>query len=182
MSRKLYFVRHGQTFWNVENKICGATDIALTPLGHEQAVQAGEAIRDANLSIDMIISSPLVRASETARHISEITDIPMRLDERLTEQNFGRFEGTARKGAEFLLSKEHFADRYDGGESMLHLAQRIYNLIDEIKADPERKTCLLVAHNGVARAVESYFRTMTNHEYASFGVKNCALVTYEWDE
>ena len=39
---KLYFVRHGQTFWNVENKICGATDIALTPLGHEQAVHTGK--------------------------------------------------------------------------------------------------------------------------------------------
>ena len=38
---KLYFVRHGQTFWNVETKICGATDIALTPLGHEQAVLTG---------------------------------------------------------------------------------------------------------------------------------------------
>ena len=38
---KLYFVRHGQTFWNVDNKICGATDIALTPLGHEQAILTG---------------------------------------------------------------------------------------------------------------------------------------------
>ena len=39
---KVYFVRHGQTYWNVENKICGATDIALTPLGHEQAVKTME--------------------------------------------------------------------------------------------------------------------------------------------
>jgi len=40
----LYFVRHGETYWNVENKICGATDIALTPLGHEQAVRTAEEI------------------------------------------------------------------------------------------------------------------------------------------
>ena len=39
---KLYFVRHGQTFWNVENKNCRATDIALTPLGHEQAAHTGK--------------------------------------------------------------------------------------------------------------------------------------------
>ena len=39
-----YFVRHGQTIWNVENKICGATDIALTKKGHEQAMQTGEKI------------------------------------------------------------------------------------------------------------------------------------------
>lgn len=36
-----YFVRHGQTIWNVENKICGATDIALTEFGHQQAVETG---------------------------------------------------------------------------------------------------------------------------------------------
>ena len=39
-----YFVRHGQTVWNVEGKICGATDIALTQLGHEQAIETGKKI------------------------------------------------------------------------------------------------------------------------------------------
>ena len=179
---KVYFVRHGQTFWNVENKICGATDIALTPLGHEQAVKTGEAVIEAGISFDEILSSPLIRASETARHISEITGKPMRLDERLTEQNFGKYESTARDGEEFRLAKEHFADRYEGGESMLHLAQRIYNLLDDIKADPDSKTYLLVAHNGIARVVESYFRSMSNSEYAAFGVKNCAILTYEWED
>lgn len=179
---KLYFVRHGQTFWNVENKICGATDIALTPLGHEQAILTGKEILKAGILFDEIISSPLIRASETARHISEVTKKPMRLDARLTEQNFGRYESTARDGKEFQLAKENFVDRFGSGESMLHLAQRIYNLIDEIKADPERKTYLLVAHNGIARVVESYFRPMSNREYARFGVKNCAVLTYEWED
>lgn len=178
---KVYFVRHGQTYWNVENKICGATDIALTPLGHEQAIETGRAIMDAGIRFDEILSSPLIRASETARHISEITGVPMRLDKRLTEQNFGKYESTARDGAEFQLAKEHFADTYEGGESMLHLAQRIYNLLDDIKAD-RGKTYLLVAHNGIARVIESYFHSMTNREYALFGVKNCAILTYEWGD
>ena len=39
-----YFARHGQTVWNVENKICGATDIELTELGHQQAEELGQAI------------------------------------------------------------------------------------------------------------------------------------------
>ena len=178
---KVYFVRHGQTYWNVENKICGATDIALTPYGHEQAVQTGKAILEAGISFDEILSSPLVRASETARHISQITGKPMRIETRLTEQNFGRYESTARDGAEFQLAKQQFADRYGNGESMLHLAQRIYNLLDDIKADPDGKTYLLVAHNGIARVVESYFRPMSNEEYAHFGIRNCAVLTYEWD-
>ncbi len=48
---KVYFVRHGQTYWNVENKICGTTDIALTPLGHEQAIETGRAILDAGIEL-----------------------------------------------------------------------------------------------------------------------------------
>lgn len=178
---KLYFVRHGQTYWNAENKICGVTDIELTPTGHEQAIQTGRNILESGISFDEIISSPLIRASETARHISKLTGKPMRTDKRLTEQNFGRYEGTSRLEEEFQLSKQNFADRNDGGESMLQLAQRVYNLLDELKADPEGKTYLLVAHNGIARAVASYFRSMSNQEYASFGVKNCAVVTYEWE-
>lgn len=41
----MFFVRHGQTVWNAENKICGVTDIALTELGHQQAIEAGNKIR-----------------------------------------------------------------------------------------------------------------------------------------
>ena len=71
----LYFVRHGETYWNVENKICGATDIALTPLGHEQAVRTAKEIVRSGIRFDEIISSPLIRAADTAKHISKITVI-----------------------------------------------------------------------------------------------------------
>ena len=49
-----YFTRHGQTIWNVENKICGATDIALTELGHTQAKELGERIKAEGIHIDKI--------------------------------------------------------------------------------------------------------------------------------
>ena len=90
--KKLYFTRHGQTFWNVENKICGATDIGLTELGHRQAIACGQAILDAHLPIDLILYSPLIRAKDTAMHISEITGIKAMEERRLKEQNFGKFE------------------------------------------------------------------------------------------
>ena len=49
---KLYFTRHGQTIWNVEGKVCGATDIELTELGHKQAIELGERIKaDKNIKI-----------------------------------------------------------------------------------------------------------------------------------
>ncbi|MDO4556152.1 MAG: histidine phosphatase family protein [Lachnospiraceae bacterium] len=175
-----YFVRHGQTIWNVENKICGATDIDLTDLGHKQAQETGKEIVKQGLKIDEILYSPLMRAAKTADYISKITGIPARAEERLKEQNFGRYESTERNGAEFQQAKTHFAERYDGGESMLHLAQRIYNLLDDIKKESDTKTYLLVAHNGIARVVESYFREMSNEEFAGFGVKNCEVRRYEF--
>ena len=74
--KSVYFVRHGQTVWNVENKICGATDIELTALGHEQAIETGKKILEKKIEADVILYSPLVRAKDTALHISEITGIP----------------------------------------------------------------------------------------------------------
>lgn len=177
----IYFVRHGQSVWNVENKICGATDIELTPLGHEQAIETGKKFIEQGLHADEILYSPLVRAAETARHISEITGIPMKAEERLREQNFGKYESTPRDGAEFRLAKQQFVTRYEGGESMLHLAQRIYNLLDDIKAESEKKTYILVAHNGIARVIKSYFEEMTNEEYGDFGVKNCTITRFDFD-
>ena len=71
-----YFVRHGQTVWNVENKICGRTDSELTEYGHQQAVETGKKFLEEGIRADEILYSPLVRAAETARHISEIMGIP----------------------------------------------------------------------------------------------------------
>ena len=160
----LYFVRHGQTIWNVENKICGATDIALTELGHEQAIETGRKILE----------------KDTALHIAEITGIHAVEEPRLIEQNFGKYESTPRNGADFQAAKRQFISTYEGGESMFHLAQRIYNLLDELKADG--RDFIIVAHNGIARVVRSYFCEMTNEEYAAFGIKNCEVMSFNFDQ
>ena len=152
-----YFIRHGQTVWNVENKICGATDSPLTEYGREQAKKTGQKILTEGVKADKILCSPLSRAADTARLISEMTGIPYRVEPRLIEQNFGKWESTPRDGKDFKKAKEFFACSHEGGESTLRLAQRIYNLLDEIKAESDKKTYILVAHNGIARVVQSYF-------------------------
>ena len=177
---KLYFTRHGETVWNVENKICGMTDSPLTERGRAQARALGQKVKAGGYAIDEILYSPLSRAADTAKAIADATGIPARCEPRLLEQCFGRYEGTPRNGEKFRISKTCFADRYDGGESMLQLAQRIYNLLDELRDQPD-KTYLLVAHNGIARVVESYFHDMTNEEYALAGIRNCELVEYHFE-
>jgi len=175
--KHVYFVRHGQTFWNVENKICGATDIGLTEKGFEQAKSTGKRILELGIEADEILYSPLIRAKDTALCISEMTGIPVRVEPRITEQNFGKYEGVSpRSDPEFQAAKQQFINNYEGGESMLKVAQRIYNLLDELKQDD--KTYILVAHNGIARVVKSYFEDMTNEEYAAFGVRNCSVTEF----
>ena len=173
-----YFVRHGESKWNVENKICGATDIALTQKGFEQAEETAREILKEGIQADCILYSPLIRAKATALCIEKMTGIPAIPEQRLIEQNFGIYESTATNGKEFHEAKKDFASRYGTGESMLQVAQRIYNLLDEIKRGD--KVYILVAHNGIARIVESYFREMTNEEFSSFGLKNCEVKRYDF--
>ena len=109
--KSIYFVRHGETVWNVENKICGSTDIELTERGHQQAVETGKKILAEGIQADEILYSPLVRAAETARHISEITGIPARVEPRLKEQCFGKWEAVPRDGKEFQKAKGEFCCR-----------------------------------------------------------------------
>lgn len=167
--QNVYFTRHGETVWNVENKICGVTDIALTDRGREQARALGRQLAAGEQGITRILCSPLVRARETAQLIAAETGLPLAVDVRLREQAFGRYEGTPRNGPAFALAKLHFADRFGGGESMMQLAAR------------QDGPVLLVAHNGIARAVQSYFYEMTNEEFALFGIGNCQLVKYTYE-
>ena len=67
----LYFTRHGETVWNVENKICGMTDSPLTARGRAQAAALGAHVRDSGVHIDEILYSPLSRAADTALAIAE---------------------------------------------------------------------------------------------------------------
>ena len=173
-------MRNGVIEWNVADKICGQTDIPLTQRGHEQAVMTGESFVAREIKADMILFSPLLRAADTAKHISDITGIPAREEMRLIEQNFGVWEGTSpRNSHEFYEAKKGFVQRFGSGESMFQLAQRIYNLLDELKADSD-KTYILVAHNGIARIVCSYFKDMPNDEFAAYGVANCSITEFEF--
>ena len=184
----IYFVRHGQSEWNVTDQICGATDIPLTAQGHAQARETGEKIKELGIRADLILCSPLQRAADTAKGISEVTGIPVKVEPRLVEQNFGIWEGTSpRDSKAFRSAKLNFICSYGTGESMFRVAQRIYNLLDELKAEAENAapgtdppTYILVAHNGIARFVKSYFRDMTNEEFASFGVGNCEVCRFDF--
>ena len=82
----IYFARHGETVWNVENKICGMTDSPLTEKGRQQARELGRKVRESGVRIDEILYSPLSRAADTAKAVAEATGLPARCEPRLREQ------------------------------------------------------------------------------------------------
>lgn len=175
---RLYVARHGQTQWNAENKICGTTDLPLNELGWAQAAELAE--KCGAYQIDLIVSSTMLRARQTAGVVAEKYNLPVITDPRLVEQNYGIYEGMDRQTPGFLANKRHFAYRYPQGESMLDVGHRIYSLLEDVKREHGDKNVLIVCHGGVMRLIRSYFEDMTNDEYYHYSEPNASVREFEW--
>jgi broad specificity phosphatase PhoE len=90
-SRSFCGLRHGATDWNREGRFQGRTDNPLNADGLRQAREAAEALRGTGIS--RIVSSPLMRAARTAEIIADAISVPLTIDERIIEFDFGSFEG-----------------------------------------------------------------------------------------
>lgn len=174
---KLYIARHGETQWNVDDRISGRTDIPLTERGLEQAKALAE--KAVGKGIEVIIASPLIRARQTAQAVSDVLGIPVAIDERLIELNFGIFEGLDRGHPDFQRYRGQLPLRFPGGESAFDLAHRVKSCLEDVKRDHAGKTVLLVCHGGVCRMVKSFFEDMTNDEFCGYHAPNAELTEYE---
>lgn len=173
---RIYIARHGETQWNRQNLVCGRTDLPLTEEGRRQArllaaSLAGEPIRK-------IIASPLLRARETAAFAGEVLGLPVSLDPRLIERDFGDYEGTPSQQPEFQAYRDQAALRFPNGESLMDVAARAYSLLEELRRRPEEGDVLLVCHGGVCRAVRTLFVSMSNRELREYVTRNCQVDTY----
>lgn len=173
---KLYLARHGESTSNTSNLVCGHSDVELTEKGIRQAKILAREIEE--LKVDKIISSPLVRADMTAKIIADYNKLPHYIDERLLEFDFGTYEGRKVDDNEFLEFRNQLSHKMPEGESVLEAAQRIYNLLDQIKEDDE--VVLLVCHNAISRVINSYFYSLSNEDFFEFNLNNCELVSYEY--
>ena len=161
---RLIFVRHGQTSYNLENRLQGQRDIALDGAGREQARAVGRYLRKAmGATIDSIDASgefwasPLERTRETmtlARQAMGLAPGVYRIDARLLELTFGGWEGMTwadvwAQDPAGAKAREEDKWRFapPGGESYAMLVERVKPWLAERCGD-----ALLVAHGGVARA------------------------------
>ncbi len=161
---RLYFLRHGETDWNVEGRLQGRQDIPLNALGREQAARAGRRLKDLLASAglrpqDMLFqSSPLGRTRETLEIARRAMGLPAEggaFDDRLLEFTFGRWEGLTWPEVCVLdpvLAAARGADKWNfcppGGESYAQLAGRLAPWLTE-----QDRPSVVVSHGGVARAL-----------------------------
>lgn len=175
---RIIFSRHGLTDYNIKNRICGVSSAMLTNTGKQQAIELGLKLKNEN--IDVIISSPLQRAIDTARLANESIGAEIIIDERFTEWNYGSYEGAVFDDVycDFQRAKCEFGVRLGGGESVLQLAHRVFGAIDDIREKYKEKTVLVVCHGGICRVAKMYFEDMTMKEFAEFFMGNGQVNEY----
>lgn len=170
----IFVARHGETLWNIENRVLGRTDIALTDKGRNQALILADTVIDKN--IEKIISSPLKRAMETSSIVAERIGIEFSVDKRLIEQDFGIYEGVFRDDEEYQRAKREYFKRYPNGESYLEVAHRVYSFLKELK--DINSNVLVVTHGGICRIINNYFYDMNNEEFVTYTTSNCGFREY----
>ena len=174
---RLYVTRHGRTEWNRLNKALGRTDIPLDEAGIQQAHELAAAL--AGEPIDLALCSPLSRARTTCEIVCGELGVPWSICPELIEHNFGIFEGVDRADPIYQREKRRYFARFEGGESFLDVAARVYPLLDRLQAEHAGESVLLVAHTGIARVICSYFRPMENEEFFNFQLGNCGVLEFD---
>lgn len=145
-----YLVRHGEAENNVNfimNSLPEIKRYPLTERGREQALETAQFL--ATINADVLFSSPILRAKETAHIIAQATGLNVEFDERLHETGLGTFNGKTQQA--FL---EKYADPQarispdptDGVESYIDMRGRLKHFLDDIEARYRGKKVIVVSH------------------------------------
>jgi len=165
MTTVLFAVRHGETEWNLVEKQQGHLDSPLTDRGIRQAGFLADAL--VNRHIDILFSSDLGRALQTAEIIAEKLSLPVHPDSRLRERHLGIMQGLT--GREFAGRYPDEALRFSsgdpdyvlpgGGESARQLFDRCIQCAEDLALRHAGKIILIVGHGGT---LSSFFRKATS--------------------
>ena len=174
---KLYLTRHGQTDWNVQRKVCGRSEAHLTDFGRQQAAQMAGKV--AETGVNLILTSPMERTRDTARIVAGRIGVPVMMEPRLIEQDFGSYEGRNMDDPEYLAQRENLLWHFPGGESTVQVIHRAYAVLEDVGRKYAGKTVLLVTHGCFCRAARTYFMDVAPGEYYQFYMNNCDLLEFE---
>lgn len=167
---KIYLVRHGETNWNLEQKMQGSYDSDLTENGVNDAKLLGESLK--NINFNAIYSSPLGRAADTAKYVAGDRDIEIIYKDELKEMNFGIFEGELYEDI-----KEKYSTEWDNfwnkphlyksieGEEYTEVIDRAKSILNEVIENHKEGNILVVTHTALIKAIYSIIKNLTLEEY-----------------
>ena len=179
----LYLMRHGLTDWNREHRLQGKTDIPLNEEGRNMAAAAADEYRD--LHIDICYSSPLKRAYETATILLKNRDIPIIIDDRLSEMSFGEYEGLAYSfdipdcPINLIFQKPgEYKASIGGSETFEELFKRTGSFLKEV-VDPlleQGKDVLILGHGALNSSIIVQRKNLPIEEFWSNGIPQCKIM------
>jgi probable phosphoglycerate mutase len=179
---QLVLTRHGETDWNSAGRWQGHSDTPLNDEGRRQARALAETLD----GVDVVYSSDLARARETAEIVAERLALPIRLDPRLRERGFGAWEGLTNDEIELRFPDTHRLWRAGAGfgaedaEPFEAFAARIHAFLEDLLLAHAEETVLVVAHGGSIRviyALASGLDYVRDHRSIP-AVANCAVAKY----
>lgn len=162
-------------------KVQGKADIELNENGIQQAEETREILK--NEKIDLILCSPLKRAIQTAEIINRGRNIEMIIDERISERDFGEFEGMINTEFDFNAFWSYKQNlKYNKAENIRDFFKRIYSFLDSVKNEYVGKRILIVSHGGVSIPVKCYFDGVPDLEtLLPLSLKNCEVAKYSYN-
>jgi broad specificity phosphatase PhoE len=154
MTTNLYLARHGETQWNEVQRYQGQLDSKLTQLGEEQSKNL--ALYAVNQRIDLIVSSPLGRAINTAITCQKTINKPIVNLGGITERNLGLWQG---QYANDIKNEEHYDEilhqftalKPTHGESAIDCGTRIFNTLKTLAKNHKDKNLLVIFHGEALR-------------------------------
>jgi len=165
---KIYFVTHATSKDNEAKIASGWKDVELSELGIRQSKELGKRFK--NIKIDLICCSDLKRAINTVK-IAFGDKIPIIIDKRLRELNYGDFNGKSSEVVE-LMKKEHIKEPFPNGESYEQAVVRVQDFYKELKKDNQGKIVLVVGH----RATQFGLDTLVGGK----NLEECLSVSFKW--
>lgn len=174
----LYVTRHGETSKNKLGLIQGQTECDLSEKGIKDAEELSNVINDIN--IDIVISSPLKRAKDTARIITS-GKYPINTDDRIIERDWGMCEGANIEEVDTVKCWNFFINTDDNGiEKVQDLLARVSEFLEDIKVRYQDKNVLVVTHSAVLRALHYCLNPIPEDgDMSKIEIPNLRLIEYE---
>jgi len=153
----LYFIRHGQTHYNLENRIQGCCDIPLNETGRRQAEEVGQLLRDRHITWDMIYASPLDRAQTTCEIATGVPRSRYVIDPRLREIEVGALAHTSMLSQDpVTVAFTKHPDQYvpgEGAESYRQMIDRVGDFLNDLRRERPAEKILIACHRGPIQSV-----------------------------